>query len=75
MNLFKRFQRLLPKQSTTIGLVVAHNSADVTSTIQTPSGSTYRAKGQSVAIGKNAFVSNGAIVSEAPSLPTSSETI
>lgn len=75
MNLFKQFQRLIPKQPMTIGLVTAHNSADKTSTIQTPSGNSYRAKGQTVAVGKNAFVKGGAVVSEAPTLTNVTETI
>lgn len=74
MNVFAAFQRLIARPVLTIGLVTVHN-ADGTSTIQTPAGGTFRAKGQSVPVSSNAYVRDGVVIGEAPSLATVIETV
>lgn len=65
-NLFSRFSTLLPTRRRQVGAVAAHN-ADGTSTITTGSG-TFRARGQSVAIGQQAEIEDGAVMRQAPTL-------
>lgn len=66
-NVFRQFQRLLPRDPLLAGEVIAHNS-DGTSTVQLPGGGEIRARGQSVAVGTNAYVRSGRIEGEAPDL-------
>lgn len=68
-NLWTRFTTLLPSRRRFVGAVVAHN-ADGTSTLTTTAGGTFRARGQTVPIGQQAEVEDGAVVRQAPSLPT-----
>lgn len=68
MNLWRRFQELLPTDPLLVGEVLAHN-ADGTSTLEAPDGAVYRARGQSVAVGNNAFVRGGVVQGPAPDLP------
>lgn len=74
MNIFAKFQKLISRPSTIVGLVTAHN-ADGTSTLQTPSGGIFRAKGQSVAIASNAYVRDGVVIGSAPTLATVIDTV
>lgn len=67
-NIWRRFQDLLPEDPLLIGEVLAHNT-DGTSTVELIGGGTLRVRGQSVAIGKNAFIRGGVIEGEAPDLP------
>lgn len=68
MNLWKRFQDLLPKEPLQVATVAAHHD-DGTSTVQFPGGGLARVKGQEVAIGQSAYVQGGWIRGEAPDLP------
>jgi len=68
MNLWKRFQDLLPKEPLLTATVAAHNS-DGTSTVQFPGNGIARVKGQTVAVGLMAYVQGGWIKAEAPNLP------
>jgi hypothetical protein len=67
MNLWKRFQDLLPKEPLLVATVTAHNS-DGTSTVQFPGGGYALVKGQGVAVGLTAYVQGGWIKGEAPEL-------
>jgi len=67
INPFVALQRLFAGQPITVVTIITHN-ADQTSTVQSAGGSQYRVKGQSVAVGKKAFVRGEQIISEAPSL-------
>ena len=74
MNLFKRFQALIPSDPLMI-VEVKGISGDGTSTVETPTGAQFRVRGDSVTIGNKAFVQGGRITDEAPSLPLFNETI
>lgn len=74
MNLFKRFQALIPDDPLMI-VEVNTNNGDGTSTVQTPTGAQFRVRGESIAPGNNAFVQSGRITNSAPSLPLFNETI
>lgn len=67
MNLWKRFQDLLPKEPLLVAQVTAHN-ADGTSTVQFPGGGTARVKGQTVTVGQHAYIQSGWVRGEAPAL-------
>jgi len=66
-NLYRQFLALIPRDPMLVGDITHHNS-DGTSTIQLPDGGTLRARGQSVDVGKKAFVQAGEVKGEAPSL-------
>ena len=74
MNLYRQLEQLLPHQPLLVGTVTAHN-ADGTSTVQLPDGRLLRPRGQSVAVGQQAFVQAGEIRGQAPSLTTVEITI
>jgi len=57
-----------------VGEVLSHNS-DGTSSVELPSGDVLRPRGQAVAVGLQAFVRNGEVTGQAPSLPTATITI
>jgi len=65
--IWRQFQALLPKRALTIATVTAHNG-DGTSTVQYPGGAEVRVRGQSVAIGDNAFILDGEIRGTAPAV-------
>jgi hypothetical protein len=67
-SLAAQFATLLPTRRRYVGAVVSHN-ADGTSTIQLTSGA-FRAKGQSVPIGQQAEIEDGAVMRKAVTLPT-----
>ncbi len=77
-NLYARLTRLLPAEPLLIGRVVEHHDDD-TSTLELPlgipltpvaqgvsTGSLIRARGRTVAVGRNAWVRGGVVQSEAP---------
>lgn len=66
-NLFTNFQNLIPSSSTTVVTIQSINS-DGTSTGATLGGVVITINGDSVAVGKKAFVRAGEIVREAPDL-------
>jgi len=66
-NLWAKFRRLLPGDPLLVVEVAAVN-ADGTSTVTTPAGGAMRVLGTTVAVGKNAYIKGGAIISEAPTL-------
>jgi len=73
-NDYRRFVQLLPDTPLVSAEVLSHNG-DGTSTVQTPDGATFRARGQGVAVGSNAFVRGGDVVGDAPTLPGVSATV
>lgn len=66
-NPWRDFQALLPAPPLYVVEVTAHN-ADGTSTVEFPTGLTFRVRGQDVAIGAFAFVRNDVIEGEAPAV-------
>lgn len=73
-NLYQAFQNLLPRDRLQAGTVIDHN-ADGTSTVTLPDGGLLRVTGQSVAVGKKAFIQSGRIQGEAPDLPLTEITV
>lgn len=69
MNPLKRLLELFPTSPLLTAQVLTVN-ADGTSTVEFPGGTTYRARGTSVAEGNRAFIRGGVIEGEAPNLPT-----
>lgn len=69
VNLFVRFQKLIPRSRLYVGTVTAFN-INGTSTVVLDSGGTIIAQGQTVPIGNKAFVQDERIEGEAPSLTT-----
>lgn len=67
-NLLTILRNQLPKTKRLIGAVVAHNPDD-TSTIQVNNG-VFRARGQSVPVGQQAEILDGAVQGQMPTLPT-----
>lgn len=68
INLWKRFESLLPTDPLLIATVVAHN-ADGTSTVAWPGGGHSTVRGQEVVPGDKAFVQSNQIQGPAPNLP------
>lgn len=73
-NPYTQFRQLLPSERTSIVDITAHNG-DGTSTATTLSGSTIVVQGDTVAVGAKAFVREGRVLGEAPSLPSFQETV
>lgn len=69
VDIWKRFEGLLPSSTITLATVQAVNG-DGTSTLSTPEGGTLRAIGTSVGVGGNVYVQFGRITGPAPNLPT-----
>lgn len=74
IDVWKRFEGLLPSQAVTIATVSAVNT-DGTSSLTTPEGGTLRALGTSVGVGANVYVQGGRILGPAPTLPTYNLTV
>ncbi|WP_050981855.1 hypothetical protein [Rhodanobacter thiooxydans] len=74
IDVWKRFEGLLPSQTVTIATVAAINT-DGTSSLTTPEGGTLRAIGTSVGVGANVYVQLGRILGPAPTLPTYNLTV
>lgn len=66
-NAFNRFQSLVGIQSTDVVTITVING-DGTSQATTLAGATVNIKGDSVAVGQNAFVRNSEIIRQAPNL-------
>lgn len=66
-NLYNRFQGLSPRALRTVVTITA-KLGDGTSKATTLSGTTVIVTGESVAVGRKAYIEKGAIVREAPSL-------
>ncbi|MBF0368589.1 MAG: hypothetical protein HQL52_03940 [Magnetococcales bacterium] len=71
-NAYAKLKSLFPKTRLVVGTVDAHN-ADGTSTLTDASSREFTAQGTSVSVGNKAFVQDGRITGEAPSLPASTE--
>ncbi len=74
IDVWKRFEGLLPSQTVTLATVQAINT-DGTSTLTTPEGGTLRALGTSVGVGANVCVQFGRIIGPAPNLPVYNLTV
>ena len=73
-NPLRRFRALLPAEPLLYAEVLAHNS-DGSSTVETPEGNTFRARGTSVSVGDYAYIQGGRILEAAPDLPLFTETV
>lgn len=69
VNPWKKFIGLLPGGSRTVGAVVSVDTAAGTSVIELRTGVQVLARGTTVAAGLNAFISDGQVMGQAPSLP------
>lgn len=69
VNPWKRFIGLLPGGAKTVGEVVSIDTAAGTSVVQLRTGSQVVARGTSVAAGQIAFLVDGQVMGQAPSLP------
>jgi len=74
INVFKKFQALLPSERLIIATVQSHN-ADGTSTLLTLDGNQLIARGQVVAVSQKAFVRGGVVEGAAPNLSTFNLTV
>jgi len=74
VDVWKRFEGLLPSQTVIIATVSAINS-DGTSSLTTPEGGTLRAIGTDVGVGANVYVQFGRITGPAPTLPAYNLTV
>lgn len=66
-NPYKKLKDLLPQQPLLVGEVLAHLTGN-RSSIQLPSGALVVVRGQSVAVGNNAFIRNGVVEGAAANL-------
>ena len=69
VNPWKRFIGLLPGGERTVGTVANINASAGTSTLTLRNGVAVVVQGTSVGVGQKAFVSDGQITGQAPSLP------
>jgi len=69
MNLWSQFKRLTSKSDLRVGEVIAISTSDNVSKLIDIYGQTFIATGTSIDVGKKAFVKDGIIQQEAPSLP------
>ncbi|MCE4073553.1 MULTISPECIES: hypothetical protein [Pseudomonas] len=69
VNPWKKFIGLLPGGAKTVGEVVSVNASAGTCVVELRTGSQVVARGTSVAVGQNAFISDGQVMGQAPSLP------
>lgn len=67
VNVYWLYDRLGRPDPLLVGEVISHDGGD-TSTVELPGGGRLRVRGQSVAIGSNAFVRSGRIEGGAPGL-------
>lgn len=68
VNPWKKFIGLLPGGAKTVGEVVSVNTSAGTCVVELRTGSQVVARGTSVAVGQNAFISDGQVMGQAPSL-------
>ena len=66
-NLFVKFKSLLPKSPLEV-VTVATVNTNGTSTVETANGGTATVKGDSVTVGRKAFIKDSQIQGEAPDL-------
>ena len=69
VNPWKKFIGLLPGGAKTVGEVVSVNTSAGTCVVELRTGNQVVARGTSVAVGQNAFISDGQVMGQAPSLP------
>lgn len=69
VNPWKKFIGLLPGGAKTVGEVVNVNTSAGTTVVELRTGSRVVVRGTSVAVGQNAFISDGQVMGQAPSLP------
>jgi len=69
VNPWKRFIGLLPGGTRTVGTVASINNFAGTSIITLRNGSQMTARGTSVPVGQKAFVVDGQVMGQAPTLP------
>ncbi|WP_339514433.1 hypothetical protein [Pseudomonas sp. RL_15y_Pfl2_60] len=69
VNPWKKFIGLLPGGMRTVGDVISIDTAAATSVIELRSGVQITARGVDVAVGLKAFIVDGDITGQAPSLP------
>lgn len=67
MNLWSRFRALIPDPPLLVGTVTAH-LADGTSRVELPSGGVIYPRGTGVESGSMAFVKDGVVIGQAPTL-------
>ena len=68
-NIAREIFRLFDQRRTAVAEVEAIQEAEGTSIVLLPSGENLLVRGTAVAVGQNAYIENGAIVSAAPNLP------
>ena len=69
VNPWKRFIGLLPGGARTVGTIASINISAGTTTLTLRNGVAVVVQGTSVGVGQKAFVSDGQITGQAPSLP------
>lgn len=69
VNPWVRFRNLLPGGSRTVGEVISISTATGTSIVELRNGIQISARGVDVAVGLKAFIVDGQITGQAPSLP------
>tara|TARA_B100000902_G_scaffold399928_1_gene473707 strand:- start:4448 stop:4675 length:228 start_codon:yes stop_codon:yes gene_type:complete len=74
INAYNRFQTLIPKSTRSV-VTITSNNGDGTSTATTLGGTTITVNGEQVTAGNKAFVQNGEVVRQAPSLSITELTI
>jgi hypothetical protein len=71
-TLWSQFEGLLPSKRPIIGTVQSHND-DGTSTILSLDGQTVKARGTGVPVGLRAYVEEGRIMNQVPTLPSTTQ--
>lgn len=69
VNPWVRFRNLLPGGSRTVGEVISISTATGTSIVELRNGVQIAARGTDVGVGLKAFIVDGQITGQAPSLP------
>ncbi|WP_315807773.1 hypothetical protein [Pseudomonas sp. C9-3] len=69
VNPWKKFIGLLPGGAKTVGEVVSVNTSAGTCVVELRNGNHVVARGTTVSAGQNAFISDGQVMGQAPSLP------
>lgn len=69
VNVWKNFIGLLPGGSRTVGAVISINTSAGTSVVELRNGNRVSVRGTSVSAGQNAFIVDGQVMGQAPSLP------
>ncbi|MDU4255782.1 hypothetical protein [Pseudomonas sp.] len=69
VNPWRRFIGLLPSSAKTVGEVLSIDTFAGTSRVRLRTGADVVVSGTSVAVGNNAFLAEGQVLGQAPSLP------